>query len=410
MKIYVHNFFSNILFNKLAHNTTNHIFDIVNDIGSIFCYYNDIKIEFIFNPKLSDEVDGYHLLDFFTLLLHKSDYNDFKDIVINKKEEEDVPFLIRISELLKNRNGWVLLFLRTEKILSKTDVPDIKIASDLDKLLSNLDKHFIVSDNTFLNDDIAQLYPNHFYAFSNSIYQWNELLGIRWFYEFYDIFKKINKDYDLGYSVKRQKKYRKELLTYLSNQTNSKIYLSFSDLIENNLDTNYEYLLNLGINFNSKKGNDSFSDIRGIPNIQSISLDLFFRILPKSKMQILDESWAWLNREYTHQYISEKTIGYILAGIPFISTHTYPLDILNKILKIEPHPFYDEFKRCNSNPKLFSEFVYNFMNNFDYNYKVCEDWSEYVRNEFIKKLNMENSLIDILSTDISIINKKIRII
>ena len=71
---------------------------------------------------------------------------------------------------------------------------------------------------------------------------------------------------------------------------------------------------------------------------------MFFRVLPKAKMQILCESWSWDKREFSSPYLSEKTFAFILAGIPFISTHEYPLQILQKILDLPPHPFYEEFR------------------------------------------------------------------
>ena len=68
-KIYVHHYYTKSLFYKLAHNTTNRIYNIQNEIGDVKCNYKNIELEFIFNPKLNDNEDGYHLIDFFHLKL-----------------------------------------------------------------------------------------------------------------------------------------------------------------------------------------------------------------------------------------------------------------------------------------------------------------------------------------------------
>ena len=61
-RIYVHHYYTKSLFYKLAHNTKNRIHNIHNDKGSIKCEYNDLQLEFIFEPELNDNEDGYHLI------------------------------------------------------------------------------------------------------------------------------------------------------------------------------------------------------------------------------------------------------------------------------------------------------------------------------------------------------------
>jgi hypothetical protein len=68
MKFYIHHFYSISLFYKLFHKTTNRIYNLHNNIGSIKCSYDDNEIELIFNPEINDNDDGYHLLDFLTCL------------------------------------------------------------------------------------------------------------------------------------------------------------------------------------------------------------------------------------------------------------------------------------------------------------------------------------------------------
>ena len=67
MKIYIHHYYNKSIFYKLAHNTTNRIFNIKdNNEGSIFCEYNNVKLEFIFKQDISFEEDGIHILDYFS--------------------------------------------------------------------------------------------------------------------------------------------------------------------------------------------------------------------------------------------------------------------------------------------------------------------------------------------------------
>jgi hypothetical protein len=113
-------------------------------------------------------------------------------------------------------------------------------------------------------------------------------------------------------------------------------------------------------------------------------------------MQILCESWSWDNREFSSQYLSEKTFALILAGIPFISTHEYPLQILQKILYLPPHPFFEESKRCKTNGKLFAEFVDKFLENFDENYLLCKEWSDLAHNRLMTSVETKNSLLDLI--------------
>ncbi len=83
MKIYVHHYFSKKLFYKLAHNTTDRIYDLVERIGVIKCKYNNTNIELVFDPIWNDNKDGYHLIDFFTVLLNRhnntNEYDEYRN-------------------------------------------------------------------------------------------------------------------------------------------------------------------------------------------------------------------------------------------------------------------------------------------------------------------------------------------
>jgi hypothetical protein len=86
----------------------------------------------------------------------------------------------------------------------------------------------------------------------------------------------------------------------------------------------------------------------------------------------------------------------MLAGIPFISTHEYPLAIIEKVLLVPSHPFYESSKKCKANGKMFAKFVSEFLNNFQENYKLCKEWSDLVHHKLMHKMGEENSLLDMI--------------
>jgi hypothetical protein len=199
------------------------------------------------------------------------------------------------------------------------------------------------------------------------------------------------------YSIKNHKVNRVGIINELEKLKNSRLLLQRSDSLQNP-----DYIKRSPsikhINTNSIYGDNDFSDVSWILNHHGY-MDMFFRVLTKSKMQILCESWSWDSREFSSQYLSEKTFALILSGIPFISTHEYPLQILQKILDLPPHPFYKESKMCKTNSKLFAEFVDKFLENFDENYKLCKEWSDLAHSKLIKLVENDNSLLNLILKD-----------
>jgi len=411
MKIYVHNFFNELLFITLAHNSTNRVYNIdtAKKIGTVLCEYNGNLFEFIFNPKLNDNTDGIHIIDYFSIHRNCYTYENFNHIKeISYDKMHDTKIIKRIVDLISDKKDWVFIYLRNEKVLAKSDIPNLETVVEVEELLQKLKNHIIISDNVFLNDEIhSERYPNFFHAFTNTIHNWNDLIGIRWFYEFKDLFKNLNKPYDIGFSVRRLKQNRIEILKLLKKQNNKKIFLSFTDVTVNQtkeqqikiFNEHFSEFLDIGLDYNTKSGENDFENTTHINDLKPIGLDLFFRILPKSKMQILDESWAHSPVTYVHQYISEKTIGYILAEIPFISTQIYPLDILEKVLGLDRHPFYNEIKECYGDSKKFCIFVRNFLEDFDKNYLICLEWSKKANETFMNMLLSKNDLLDLIQTN-----------
>jgi hypothetical protein len=396
-RIYVHNIFSNTLVHKLTHNTIDR--EIDSEKGIVKCKYNNLELEFIFDINLNDNEDGLHLIDFYSIIFEIRNRlsKNFNDLDFDKGD--DYPILKRLSELLENKKNWLIFLFRTEKIDTANEpaLDGVKLEIPLDEIIKKLSNHTFITDNIFLNDRVKNKFPNFHYAFSNSIFQWNEMIGIRWYYEYKDIFGKLNFNYDLGFSVRNYKEFRVRLLYNLSKQNNNKILLQRTDTCLNSQYFWYkDYVTKDNILLNSVIGKNDWENIQDISNIH-IGLDLFMRVFSKSKMQILDESWGWNGIDYNSQYFSEKTIGFILSKIPFITTHPYPVYLIQKILDVPEYPFLKEADLYKGNPEKISEFIKNFMLNFDDNYKLCKEWLDIVHDKFIEKLLNENSFLDLLS-------------
>jgi hypothetical protein len=400
VKFYIHHYYNKSIFYKIAHNTTERRFFITDKVGSVFCKYKNTNIEFIFKQEISFENDGFHLLDYFTALFYGQEDPKIGHIERDNHymERETQQILTIYNNLLKYvpvNQKWIITYFRTEKILQTNDTFNQNDKwLEIENLLNDLGNHYVVTDNIFLNDYIETKHSNLYYSLTNTVFQWNEIIGIRWFYEFKQIYDKLNFDYDLMYSFKNHKKNRVEIAIELDKIKNNKILIQRSDSLKNPDYLENTNLLN-HINTNSVVGNNDFSDLTYIDNHKGY-MDMFFRVLPKAKMQILCESWSWSRYQFTSQYLSEKTFILILSGIPFISTHEYPLQILQKMLDLPPHPFYGESLKCKTNGKLFANFVQTFMKDFENNFKLCKNWSDLAHLKLIKMIENDNSLLDIV--------------
>jgi hypothetical protein len=204
------------------------------------------------------------------------------------------------------------------------------------------------------------------------------------------------------YSIKNHKVNRVNIINELDKLKNPKLLLQRSDSLQNPDYIKRAPLLK-NINVNSIYGDNDFSDVSWIINHNGY-MDMFFRVLSKAKMQVLCESWSWDKRQFSSQYLSEKTFAFILAGIPFISTHEYPLQILQKILDLPEHPFYKESAKCKTNAKLFADFVSEFLNNFDENYILCKEWSDLAHSKLMRLIESDNSLLNLILNNFKKIN------
>jgi hypothetical protein len=329
---------------------------------------------------------------------------------LNIGDVQDTPIVSKFVELLENKKNWIITLFRTERILTKSDLDTTIHIDELESQIQLLKNHKIISDNLFINDNIRYRFPNIYFAFTNTIWQWNEIIGIRWYYEYKQIFEKLNFDYDLMYSVRNHKKYRCDILKGLAKLNNKKLLLQRTNSAPvSKFYNTYENELSEidNIHFNSINGTTDFENITLIQYQSGLTWDLWFRMLSKAKIQILDESWAHSKDEFQNQYFSEKTLGLVLANIPFVSTHSYPLEMLQKVLNISEHPFYNEAKLYKGNVDLFVSFIDSFLKNFDENYKKIKEWTNECHIAFVKKIESENTMLDMLLDDFKTENDKI---
>lgn len=404
MKIYVHHYYSESLFYVLAHNTKNREYNITNNLGNIKCEYNGVNIEFIFKLDLTDEEDGLHIVDFISIRQQTKIDPKFQDIDVSNRNVIDKinNTIHNLTNLIKDKKNYILIFLCGEKSLYRYEnlmnERNTELLIDIENSLNKLKNCKIILEEVFLDDKINSKYPNIYYTFSNLMWYWNTHAEIRWYYEFKNIFNNLNFDYDVCYSMRAHKYHRIQLVNEIEKLKDRRIFLQRSDGRKDAEEYQlYEKKVS-HIYLNSLEGDNDFENLNFI-NKQRVGLDLFFRVLPKAKLHILDESWAWSKNNFSSHYISEKTIGFILAGIPFISTHSYPLEIVQKILNVSPHPFLNETVKIQGNAHLIAEFIKIFMNDFENNFILCKKWIDECNIKFIEKLYTENSLIDLILND-----------
>jgi len=398
MVLYVHHYYNDLLFQKLFHNVKEkEIIEIDNEFGAIrdvTFKYKGIDWQVIFNPEINDE-EGIHIIDFFGALRQRGQDKNFDGT--QERGSECFAIMERIVELIGDKKDWIVSIFRTEKLFIKKDSTKVKLGgteqiAEAELEILKLGNHQILTDNVFINDSVEKEYTNLHYPFTNIIFQWNEMVGIRWFYDYKNISEVINPKYKIGYSVRRHKPYRIQLAEKLLKIND--VFVSQTNSINEDISLTYYQKID-GAYFNDIDSEIDFQNIRVQQNL-TIGFDFFLRILPMYKLQICDESWSDNTADFTSQYLSEKTIGLILAKVPFVCTHSYPYDCLDKLIKVRKHPFYEQSKKYQGNVDFFVDFIKEFLLDFDNNLKLCQDWVDECHNIFMERLHKENSMLDML--------------
>jgi len=267
IKIYVHNFFTVGLLKKLTHNSEGLEISHSMDITEVKCHFKSVDFHFVFDPKINFNTDGYHFIDYYGV---ESDFTRYKEHLEFTDEDnlDQSKVYKRLFNKIKDEKNWIILVIRTEKLLTKVDLPDLDFASKDEFYLSKLKNHYILNDGFFLENISHGNYDNFYSVFTNTVFQWNEYCGINWYYDFGKIHSKLNFDYDIGYSVRRIKRNRKKLLQNLSRLNNPKIFLSVTDYGGSELTNLEKYHKELNfenIHFNSTTGNTDFLTFHMFP-------------------------------------------------------------------------------------------------------------------------------------------------
>lgn len=395
MKIYVHHFYNKTLDYKFTHNLIN----VKREANLVSGQYAGNDFEFIFDPELNDNSDGYHLIDWYSCEREKRN-QEFRDPKIGSNSDITLSFLKYCNAVLKERTNWIITLFRGEKILIEGESFENSELELIEKEMKLLEHHFIMSDNYFIDPYLHQKYPNFFYPLSNVIFQWNESWAIRWYVEVGEIHKRLNFDWDLIYSIRNHKISRIKNMIAIKKLNLDRVLLQRSDSLRNERYYEYDHMLD-SIRINSIHIGSDFDKLDYIKGHDGY-LDAFFRVLLKAKMILLDESWHGFGIHYRSQYLSEKTIGVVLGGIPFIPVHTYPLEILHGILDLKKHPFHDRILTSQSSPEKLANFIRDFMNDFRHNMLMCQGWVNESQFKMLEVVRTQNSMLDVILSDFKI--------
>jgi len=355
--------------------------------------YRGTHFEFIFDPALNDNTDGYHVLDWYSCEQEQRNHT-FRDPEVGSNSNITLSFLRYCNSVLKGRKNWVVTLFRGEKLVVTGESFENHELVLIENEIHSLGDHFLLTDNYFIDSKLSNDYPHLFYPLTNVIFQWNQSWAIRWYVEVGEIHRRLNFDWNLIYSIRNHKISRVQNMIALKKMNLDGVLLQRSDSLQNERYWKYGHMLE-GIRINSIHEGTDFDRLDYIKGHDGY-LDTFFRVLLKAKMMLLDESWHGGGVYYRSQYLSEKTIGLVLAGIPFLPVHTYPLDILYGTLGIEKHPFHDRILSCQSSPERLAEFIRDFMESFEINFSRCKEWVESARSQMLSHLRKENSLLDLI--------------
>jgi hypothetical protein len=261
-----------------------------------------------------------------------------------------------------------------------------------------LTKHYIITDNIPFKS--TNLPNNIFYSLTNTLFFWNTRTDILVYYEYgNNIHPNLNYKYLFNYNIKKHRKRRVEIGKLLNKQYTFVSQTDWNDKFETtNNKTNFDKIEGSFYN-NLNSDIDFFNPYDSYFDPTKVAMDLYIRLLPKGRLQILDETFGdgalWKISQYI--YLSEKTYGLILANIGFIPTNYYILQCIYKILPNVPkYPFDEEIKKHEVSPESFVEFLDTFYKNQLEYVPLVEKWVQSVHNLLINKLKNTNSFLDLI--------------
>ena len=419
MKFYVYHPFSIGLVYQLTHNTQNRVIDGEN--SRVICSYNGVDMEFNFNNFTETDFGAYHII-----VRQEMVTKEFGMIPEAREFLPDIGFPECVKHeyksLLDNLKwdlNWILLWNYGENNFVHIRRENIHKSREI-KYLNELSKKSIfITDNLFANEEDLGVDKNNFVStLTNDVYVWNYLAHIRWASEFKNIYKNLNFEHKLGVSFRSPKPHRIDIIEKLSKENNSDIFSSFSsaifeeyrgtydhswsDIHYDNLLTHIKNIPNVYLNDVGFDVDDDFENLYIVGNTEKnqMEFDYYFRILPKSKVQLLDETHAYKPTIDVPMNLSEKTYILLLANIPFISTHHYPFDLIKKYIVDIDYPYYDDMVKVTNNTDELVKFIKKFLENFDEMYPKIKEYTDVVHNVLSERLRTENSFLEHMTTKI----------
>ena len=408
MKFYVYHPFSIGLVYQLTHNTQNRVID--EDNSRVTCSYNGVDMEFNFNNFSETEWGAYHII--FREEMIKKEFPMIEGIS-DYKEKIGFPecYKYEYKELLDNLKwdlNWILMFNHGENHFIHVRRDAIEKSKEVKMLNQLANKSIFFTDNHIHKEHNIPVDETKFHKiFTNDIFMWNNLVQIRWANEFNQIFKYLNPPYKLCMSFRSPKPHRVKIVEEMTKQNRDDVFVSFSTAIfeayrggydHSWSEINFDELLekirtipNLNVNdvgFDVKR---DFENLYIVGNTEKnyMEFDYYFRILSKGMVQLLDETHAYIPRNDIPMNLSEKAYIFLLANIPFISTHHYPFDLIRDYVCDEPTPYYEEMKKVSNNPEELVKFINHFLDNFDEMYPKIKEWTNIVHTEFMRRMEMK---------------------
>lgn len=229
----------------------------------------------------------------------------------------------------------------------------------------------------YVSDDIRNKF-----LLSQTLFAWNEYADIRIWKEYENVHHKINHNYKLGLFFSRINDYRSSLVNKLKDNTD--IFINQFSLF------NDSKKIDGVTQHNIRKGINDFDNIKLLTD-SSFPLDFFFRVLPNTKAVLNIET---LETKSNYNFLTEKTYGLILGGIPFIPIHTFILDMIQSIGFNTLHPFDTEIREFDNSIKKTSEFIKTYLEDEPNNYYKLVIWVNQLKAYMLSRLYSENSLLD----------------
>jgi len=409
MKFYIYHLYGDKIFSIIGHNTTDRIYDIneKSGFGSIKCKYYSTDIEFVFTDNTTN-TDGYHLI-IVDILRRYQPPHTFTSPIQNIYREHGFPkcFTKETDWFLDNLDfskKWILMYSMGENLFINS-TPD-----EYRKLNTLASKVQFFSDNALTTNSNPILEKNNFKnCISNDILMWNFLAKIRWSYEFKEIFSNLNKPYKIGFSARKPKILRFQLLKELSNLDNPEIFLNQTNSLFGHSewkfnDTNggtifYEKdvvkLKNVNLNQVHSTSKNDFSDlVLTENNANSMEFDYLFRVMPKAGIQILDETHSYCDNPSIPMNLTEKTYLFLMANIPFIPTNIYPLEVIENLISDVKYPYYDDIVKISGDAKKITRYVVHVLNNYDEYETNLKKWVSEIHSTLLNEVETKNSMIE----------------